>query len=796
MGKKSIVAKTQDVGGSTNRKRPTRFFQKMSAADLDYLKQNYMEETPFAAGERIAWPGHELQGGYFIDSGVVAAADSGSSDSVWGGILLGPNCNFGEYALTDDRPAPTCLRALTDVKAWFLSRPQYDSDSLRAWRQKRTEVVDELHSRAKLNLLLPEIVRALARFPPFHGISLFRLAELAQLAEVTTLPAGKSLRWIGLVPEDWIYVAGGVVEGPRHLRFYRGSVLSFGPDSRVQHERQANEKVAKKGPKKSGKRAEQNQGTEFYRAPPRPPREGRAKDPPAKSPVDGKKGCDDERDIETLIVHIGKSLIEEVAQRSHRVAHAVGRQDRVAVEVVALFGKKEPRMMSALAAFIADSLRDVPDPCGGGIALIVLFRHDHPIDPKQLSRQLKRFVDLETDVVHVHFAGVSNGKEAARAVKHARRTFTVVDCSAIPEEWATGGLQEVLTKAVLIGPVDQRILEELRGIHLVRGVLLHEDPPGSYIAFDPGAVRLAFTSTATLEHTEALFQLPEIDRQSIGRLARAIAEVRVGIALGGGGAWGYAHVALLQELHKARLPIDVISGVSFGSLAGGFYAAGGFDALQTLVDNGLTFELSFALSGFSPLPRVARLFIDQALGWRRLEHLETPFFPVGLDLNTGEEWSLETGTVGMGVLQASELPVIRPSLIDVLRQKRSVDGGYINNVPESILLREQADFIIAADVVPPPVPTTETLRTVVSSVLNPFTRLSDMMRSVGVLMKVGNDRDAELSSARFLPDLAGVSPAAFGKAAEIVERTRFRAAQFAADTVKAYQTSTLLRADL
>ena len=71
MGKKSIVAKTQDVGGSTNRKRPTRFFQKMSAADLDYLKQNYMEETPFAAGERIAWPGHELQGGYFIDSGVV-----------------------------------------------------------------------------------------------------------------------------------------------------------------------------------------------------------------------------------------------------------------------------------------------------------------------------------------------------------------------------------------------------------------------------------------------------------------------------------------------------------------------------------------------------------------------------------------------------------------------------------------------------------------------------------------------------------------------------------------------------
>ena len=117
-------------------------------------------------------------------------------------------------------------------------------------------------------------------------------------------------------------------------------------------------------------------------------------------------------------------------------------------------------------------------------------------------------------------------------------------------------------------------------------------------------------------------------------------------------------------------------------------------------------------------------------------------------------------------------------------------------MPESILLREQADFIIAADVVPPPVPTTETLRTVVSSVLNPFTRLSDMMRSVGVLMKVGNDRDAELSSARFLPDLAGVSPAAFGKAAEIVERTRFRAAQFAADTVKAYQTSTLLRADL
>src|SRR5205085_5687168 len=61
-------------------------------------------------------------------------------------------------------------------------------------------------------------------------------------------------------------------------------------------------------------------------------------------------------------------------------------------------------------------------------------------------------------------------------------------------------------------------------------------------------------------------------KPALERLARAIARRRVGVALGGGAAWGLAHIALLRGLERARIPVDLLVGVSAGSLVGAFYA--------------------------------------------------------------------------------------------------------------------------------------------------------------------------------------------------------------------------------
>lgn len=64
-------------------------------------------------------------------------------------------------------------------------------------------------------------------------------------------------------------------------------------------------------------------------------------------------------------------------------------------------------------------------------------------------------------------------------------------------------------------------------------------------------------------------------QEALGRWARAVTYRRVGVALGGGGAWGWAHVALLSGMHRQGVPVDLVSGVSFGAVAAAYYALAG-----------------------------------------------------------------------------------------------------------------------------------------------------------------------------------------------------------------------------
>ena len=262
---------------------------------------------------------------------------------------------------------------------------------------------------------------------------------------------------------------------------------------------------------------------------------------------------------------------------------------------------------------------------------------------------------------------------------------------------------------------------------------------------------------------------PDAPRPALGRafarLARVVNGHTVGLALGGGGAWGFAHVALLRNLEDQGVPIDYIAGTSFGAVVGGLYAVGGMRALDHLVESnsasgpGIGPTLRALASGslnralfVAPFSSAAvETFVHGELRASGvvssdppcLGTTEVPFYPVGTNLGTHELLALPHATVGWGVRMSGSLPPIFPTLLR--GSDRVADGAFIANVPSRVVRELGAHFVIAANVVPPPPPSAPVrldLRSLVTWLPRKIVeRFEDTVRGVFVLgWKAGEDQ--------------------------------------------------------
>src|SRR5688500_17010932 len=115
---------------------------------------------------------------------------------------------------------------------------------------------------------------------------------------------------------------------------------------------------------------------------------------------------------------------------------------------------------------------------------------------------------------------------------------------------------------------------------------------------------------------------------------------KIGLALSGGGARGFAHVGVLKALVDNDIPVDLIAGTSAGSFVGAAFASG--ISVEELIEIGRKITW-FGVSGSSYSPRGilsnAPLgnFISDTLPVTRFEDLKIPFAAVACDLETGEE---------------------------------------------------------------------------------------------------------------------------------------------------------------
>jgi NTE family protein len=184
---------------------------------------------------------------------------------------------------------------------------------------------------------------------------------------------------------------------------------------------------------------------------------------------------------------------------------------------------------------------------------------------------------------------------------------------------------------------------------------------------------------------------------------RSTKHKRVGLALGGGGARGMAHVGVLRVLEMAGIPIDCVAGTSAGSLVGAVYAAGLRG--DRLMEMALSLRwhhianLVWPRRGLISFAKMEKYMAEQ-IGDLAFADLEIPYAAVAADLATGEQVVLRDGRVAPAVRASCSVPgLVTPVEI---AGRLLTDGGIVNNLPISVVRALGADVVIAVGLGQPP----------------------------------------------------------------------------------------------
>ncbi|MFN3304590.1 MAG: patatin-like phospholipase family protein [Roseateles sp.] len=178
---------------------------------------------------------------------------------------------------------------------------------------------------------------------------------------------------------------------------------------------------------------------------------------------------------------------------------------------------------------------------------------------------------------------------------------------------------------------------------------------------------------------------------------------RIGLALGGGAARGFAHIGVIQVLEENGIKVDLVAGTSAGSLVASLYASGkGGRELQQLaetMDEGAITDWSFPLRGLIRGEALARYIRDKT-GGRAIEQMALPLGIVATDLSDGSAILFRSGDTGTAVRASSAVPaVFQPVRIG---QREYVDGGLVSPVPVRFAREMGAQLVVAVDISSPP----------------------------------------------------------------------------------------------
>ncbi|WP_409305959.1 patatin-like phospholipase family protein [Peribacillus sp. SCS-155] len=176
-------------------------------------------------------------------------------------------------------------------------------------------------------------------------------------------------------------------------------------------------------------------------------------------------------------------------------------------------------------------------------------------------------------------------------------------------------------------------------------------------------------------------------------------EPKIGLALGSGGARGFAHLGVIKVLRQEGISIDMIAGSSMGALVGAFYGAG-LDVerlykLSSVFKRKYYLDFTVPKMGFISGKRVKDLIRVFTYG-RKLEELDIPVAVVATDIKNGEKVIFRDGPISDAVRASISIPGI--FVPEKVGGRLLVDGGVVDRVPVSVVKDMGADIVIAVDV--------------------------------------------------------------------------------------------------
>ncbi|MDE1895184.1 MAG: patatin-like phospholipase family protein [Xanthomonadaceae bacterium] len=227
-------------------------------------------------------------------------------------------------------------------------------------------------------------------------------------------------------------------------------------------------------------------------------------------------------------------------------------------------------------------------------------------------------------------------------------------------------------------------------------------------------------------------------------------KLKIGLALGGGAAKGFAHIGVIKMLEASGIHPDVVAGTSAGSVVGALYASGmnAFQMQQAAVDLDEAKIRDVQLfSGGLVRGRALENYVNQQVHDQPIEKLKLPFAAVSTELATGARTVFVRGNTGQAVRASCSIPgVFEPARI---AGKQYVDGGVVSPIPVDAARQLGADFVIAVDISAKP------------SGSNPQGMLGIMGQSITIMGRELARQETARADVVIRPDIGGIGPADF-----------------------------------
>lgn len=257
--------------------------------------------------------------------------------------------------------------------------------------------------------------------------------------------------------------------------------------------------------------------------------------------------------------------------------------------------------------------------------------------------------------------------------------------------------------------------------------------------------------------------------RTLGRVARELTGLTVGLALGAGGLRGYAHVGALRGLRRIGLEPDYVCGTSIGSAVGAAYACGNDPGqIKILLDRcaKTLFRPTVPIKGFMSSAPLAR-FLREAYEGKSIEDLEPALGIVAADLPTQQEIVFRRGLVWRAVLASISIPGVYPA--QRMGRYTLVDGGIVNSLPIGVAADMGADIVLAVRLLSP-TEAPELDAVAVEASASPPAALSVLLRSIEIMQSRTSRETRAAAVTVVVPDL---SPIAGGKLRRFAEGERY-----------------------